>query len=184
MTAPINLAVLTGSTRVGRFGATVTDWLAATIVARDDFKLDLLDLADLDLPSVWTRDETPALVDYWARLDAADAFVVVTPEYNHSYTAPLKQAIDLSRGQFNRKPIGFVSYGGMSGGLRAVEHLRPVFAEVRAATIRETVSFHMAWERFGSDGQPLEPAVAEATKVMLDELAWWGEALRAGRTAG
>ena len=105
----------------------------------------------------------------------------MTPEYNHSYPAPLKQAIDLSRGEFARKPVAFVSYGGLSGGLRAVEHLRPVFAEVRAATIREAVSFHGAWERFDADGRPHDAAANTAAEVMLDDLAWWATTLRAGR---
>ena len=113
----------------------------------------------------------------------ADAFVVLTPEYNHSYPAPLKQAIDLSQGQFARKPVAFVSYGGFSGGIRAVEHLRPVFAEVHAATIRESVSFHQAWERFDADGWPHDASVIDAAGVMLNDLAWWAATLRAGRLA-
>jgi hypothetical protein len=84
-------------------------------------------------------------------IDAADAFVVVTPEYNHSYPASLKHAIDMAHGEWNTKPVAFVSYGGISGGLRAVEALRLVFAELHATTIRDTVSFH------GGAGSPARP---------------------------
>jgi NAD(P)H-dependent FMN reductase len=180
---PLHIALIIGSTREGRFGITVAEWVADVIEARADVSLDVIDLATADLPHVWTRDPVPELVAYWSRIDRADAFVVVTPEYNHSYPAPLKQAIDLSRGEFARKPVAFVSYGGLSGGLRAVEHLRPVFAEVHAATIREAVSFHGAWERFDADGRPIDPAAAAAAEVMLDDLAWWATALRSGRQA-
>ncbi len=113
---------------------------------------------------------------------AADAFVVVTPEYNHSFPAALKHAIDLADAEWRAKPVGFVSYGGMAGGLRAVEQLRLVFAELHAATVRDCVSFHGARERFGADGRPKDPAgCGAAAKKMLDRLAWWAEALRAAR---
>lgn len=177
----LHIAVVIGSTREGRFGPTVARWIAGAIESRDELDLDVIDLATADLPHVWTRDASPELDDFRQRIDRADAFVIVTPEYNHSYPAVLKQAIDLSQGEFARKPVAFVSYGGLSGGLRAVEHLRTVFAEARAATIREAVSFHGAWERFDSDGRPHDPAAEVAAQVMLDDLAWWAAALRAGR---
>lgn len=178
---PLRLALVVGSTRDGRFGTVVADWFAAVVTERDDFELDAIELADLDLPAVWTRDPLPSVVELRERLAAADVVVVVTPEYNHSYPAPLKQAIDLNTGEFARKPVAFVSYGGLSGGLRAVEHLRAVFAEARAATIRETVSFHGTTTNFDADGWPIDPAAGEAALVMLDDLAWWGSTLRAGR---
>src|SRR5690606_16695676 len=144
----LQLALIVGSTREGRFAPVVAGWFASRVATRPDFTLDVVDLAELDLPPTWTRTPTPALDAYWARLAAADAYVVVTPEYNHSYPAALKRAVDLARDELRRKPVAFVSYGGMSGGLRAVEHLRPVLAEVHAATIRDTVSFHGAHGRF------------------------------------
>ncbi len=106
----------------------------------------------------------------------------MTPEYNHSYPAALKNVIDWHHKEWQAKPVGFVSYGGLSGGLRAVEHLRPVFAEVHAVTVRDTVSFHSAWSRFDDAGRPLEPAGCNgAAKAVLDQLAWWGHALRSAR---
>ena len=81
------------------------------------------------------------------RVGRADAFVVITPEYNHSYPAALKQFIDLIKAEWQAKPASFVSYGGMSGGLRVVEHLRNVFTEMHTVTIRDIVSFHNPWAR-------------------------------------
>jgi NAD(P)H-dependent FMN reductase len=182
MTTPLRIALLIGSTREGRFGPNVVRWFEAVATARSDIHLDVIDLAEADLPAHWTAELAPATRAMVQRLDEADAFIVVTPEYNHSYPASLKQAIDISGGVWARKPVGFVSYGGLSGGLRAVEHLRVVFAEVRAATIRETVSFHMF--PFDEAGQPHDPVVSErAATTMLDDLVWWGKALRTARQA-
>ncbi|MGA5305426.1 NADPH-dependent FMN reductase [Nucisporomicrobium flavum] len=114
-------------------------------------------------------------------LGLADAFVVVTPEYNHSYPAPLKAIIDGHFSEWRAKPVAFVSYGGLSGGLRAVEHLRPVFAELHAVTVRDTVSFHGARQCFGGDGLPVDPGSTAAAGRMLDGLAWWGHTLRDAR---
>ncbi|NYV75843.1 NADPH-dependent FMN reductase [Streptomyces sp. UH6] len=171
--APLRLLVLTGSTREGRFAPVVTGWFLRVAAERDDLTLDPADLAD--------HPDGEGLAE---RLAAADAFVVVTPEYNHSFPAPLKQAIDRYRDEWQAKPVGFVSYGGFAGGLRAVEQLRQVFAELHATTVRDSVSFPLAWERFDADGVPHDPAVPEgAAKAMLDQLVWWGRALRAGRAA-
>jgi NAD(P)H-dependent FMN reductase len=182
---PLRLVVIIGSTREGRFGPTVANWFVREARQRDDMDVDVLDLADAALPDRLTAYGTPpppGVAAVTSRLSAADAFVVVTPEYNHSYPAPLKTLIDWHMPQWQAKPVAFVSYGGMAGGLRAVEHLRTVFAEVHAMTIRETVSFHGAWERFGADANPVDPAVCSAAaKSMLDQLAWWGRALREAR---
>ncbi|WP_369822129.1 NADPH-dependent FMN reductase [Saccharomonospora sp. CUA-673] len=109
--------------------------------------------------------------------------VVVTPEYNHSYPAPLKAAIDYFHDEWRTKAVGFVAYGGMGGGLRAVEHLRTVFAELHAMTVRDTVSFHNFWDRFDDDGTPRDAeSTAAAAKGMLNQLDWWGRALRDARS--
>ncbi len=179
---PLSIAVVIGSTRAGRFGPTVARWFVDHAVTRPDIAVDVIDLADVDLPAVYPDGRTPVVDAYAARIAAADAFVVITPEYNHGYPASLKQAIDLVMDEWKAKPVAFVSYGGISGGLRAVEQLRQVFAELHAVTIRDTVSFAMAHASFGPDGTLHDPAGAEAaTKVMLDELVWWGDALRQAR---
>jgi NAD(P)H-dependent FMN reductase len=184
---PLRLVVVIASTREGRFAPKVANWFVEEAGTRADLDIDVLDLAEAGLPDRLTGWETPppaAVAAVTPRLAAADAFVIVTPEYNHSYPAPVKTLIDWHFIEWQAKPVGFVSYGGMSGGLRAVEHLRGVLAELHAVTVRDTVSFHMAGERFGPDARPVEPAgCAAAAKSMLDQLAWWAHALREARTA-
>ncbi|MFJ9865367.1 NADPH-dependent FMN reductase [Streptomyces sp. NPDC101165] len=180
------LALIVGSTRTGRLGHTVARWFLDQATESGYRDVDVVDLAEADLPVVmqdFAATSRPAAVEALsARLAAAEAFVVVTPEYNHSFPAPLKNAIDWYRGEWHAKPVGFVSYGGISGGLRAVEQLRPVFAEVHAVTVRDSVSFHHAWERFGADGRPVDPAGCnQAAKTMLDQLDWWAQALNEAR---
>ena len=173
-TVPVRTALIIASTREGRFGPTVADWFLGRAAARRDLALDVVDLAGTTVPSA-------ALTE---RVGAADAFVVVTPEYNHSFPGPLKTAIDSIREQWAAKPVAFVSYGGVSGGLRAVEALRPVFAELHATTIRETVSFASYWELFDGEGSLREPAgPAAAADALLEQLLWWAHALRDARTA-
>jgi NAD(P)H-dependent FMN reductase len=124
----------------------------------------------------------PAAQAFADRIGEADAFVVVTPEYNHGYPGPLKVAIDTVVEQWQAKPVGFVSYGGVSGGLRAVEQLRGVFAELHAVTVREAVSFAHVWDRFDDDGALREPRRAEAAADrLLAQLGWWARALRRAR---
>ncbi len=169
---PFQLTVIVGSVRDGRFAPVVADWFVGQAKQRDDVKTDVIDLTDTPTPSA----------DFASRIGAADAFVVITPEYNHSYPGPLKNAIDTLNTEWNAKPVGFVSYGGMSGGLRAVEPLRVVFAELHAVTIRETVSFHGVHGQFDEHSQPRDPdAVNAAATALLDQLAWWAHALRSAR---
>jgi NAD(P)H-dependent FMN reductase len=187
---PLRVAVLVGSTRDGRFGPVVADWTAGHIAQREDLEADLVDLVETPVPTVMPAfgqqpsEEDMALLGAVApRLAAADAFVIVTPEYNHSYPAALKNAIDWHNPQWHAKPVAFVSYGGISGGLRAVEHLRGVLAELHAVTIRNTVSFHNYGDKFDADGKPLDPECDAAAKSLLDQLTWWGLALRDARAA-
>jgi NAD(P)H-dependent FMN reductase len=184
-TALLHVVVLMGSTREGRFAPVVTDWLTAHLAQRDDMTTDVVDLTETQLPVVFPafgQEPPPGSTDLLAevspRLAAADAFVFVTPEYNHSFPASLKNAIDWHNEQWQGKPVAFVSYGGLSGGLRAVEQLRLVMAELNATTIRNTVSFHDAWSRFDESGAVRDPAADTAAKALLDQLAWWGHALR------
>ncbi|MFD9051586.1 NADPH-dependent FMN reductase [Streptomyces zaomyceticus] len=189
MTAPLHLAVIQGSTRDGRLGPTVANWLLTHAAARPELTTDLVDLAETPLPTVFPQlgqaperaEDRALLAAVSPRLAAADAFVVVTPEYNHSYPAPLKNAIDWHHREWHAKPVGFVSYGGFSAGLRAVEHLRGVFAELHAVTVRDTVGLQGVWGRFDEHGEAVDPSIDAAAKTMLDRLTWWGEALRAAR---
>lgn len=179
---PYRLAVIVGSNREGRFGHNVAAWFVEQAGRRVDVVVDEIDIDAFDLPARYGSAGQAALAGFTDRLGAADAFVVVTPEYNHSYPAALKQAIDFANAEWHAKPVGFVSYGGVSGGLRAVEHLRAVFAELHAVTLRDTVSLHNYPQLFGGDGRLLDPApVNGAAKKMLDSLAWWAFALRRAR---
>ena len=181
---PLDVVVILGSTREGRFGPVVAQWFMRQARHARRHARQLLDLADADLPLGVPRRTQRRGERLRARIGRADAFVVVTPEYNHGYPAALKQAIDLPYGEWRAKPVGFVSYGGMAGGLRAVEQLRQVFAELHVATMRDSVSFHMVGGRFDSDGNPYDPeGCNQAAATMLDQLAWWGNALRTARRA-
>lgn len=181
----LRLAVIIGSSREGRTGPAVARWFVEEAGSCAMFDLDVLDLAEVDLPTTLTQtpgsESAGLLASVAERLDAADAFVVITPEYNHSFTAPLKNLIDWHRTEWYAKPAGFVSYGGLSGGLRAVEQLRQVFAELHATTIRDTVSFHNVWQHIGEDGSLRAPDAAVPAKVMLEKLQWWAAALKDAR---
>jgi NAD(P)H-dependent FMN reductase len=181
---PLRLVVIVGSTRAGRLGSTVARWVVRQSESRPDLTLDLIELADVGLPAVFPTHRDPGVAAYVERIDRADAILVVTPEYNHGYPASLKQAIDVAHAEWHAKPVGFVSYGGISGGLRAVEQLRQVFAEVHAVTIRDTVSFHNASAGFDPAGEPVEPeGCRAAAALMFDQLVWWASALRTARAA-
>ncbi|MDT0307903.1 NAD(P)H-dependent oxidoreductase [Streptomyces sp. DSM 44917] len=190
---PLRLAVILGSVRDGRFGPVVAEWFAGRAREHGGLDVRLIDTAEHPLPvgfgpGAGEADEpggpggaTPR-ASVAAQLAQAEAFVVVTPEYNHSIPASLKNLIDWHNVEWHAKPVGFVSYGGISGGLRAVEHLRHIFAELHTVTIRDTVSFHMAWERFDREGRPVDPkGPNDAATALLNQLSWWAHALREAR---
>ncbi|EDY48560.1 NADPH-dependent FMN reductase [Streptomyces clavuligerus] len=184
----LRLAVILASNRKGRFAPVIGDWFLEHAHAHDDFAVELIDLGDADLPTGLSPDPGPAagatLERISPRLAAADAFVVVTPEYNHSFPASLKALVDWHFTEWRAKPVGFVSYGGMSSGLRAVEQLRQVFAEMHAVTIRDTVAFHNAHTQFDERGRHRDPTGCDGAALgMLDQLAWWGHALRDAKQA-
>ncbi|MEU7589383.1 NAD(P)H-dependent oxidoreductase [Micromonospora sp. NPDC049230] len=179
---PPTVAVLVGSVRQPRVGRSIADWFVAHAGRRGDLGLDLVDLAEVPLPFADTPPGGNAASPISARLAAADAFVVVTPEYNHSFPAALKNAIDWHYREWARKPVAFVSYGAGSGGIRAVEQLRLVFAEVQAATTRSGVVLRAPWERLDDTGRLVDDEpLRQAADATLSELAWWAEALRVAR---
>lgn len=179
----IRAAVILSSVRKGRFGPTIVNWFASTAAQRDDIEVDVVDLADFPLPTALTdepsSDVAELLAAFSARLSAADGFVVVTPEYNHSFPASLKAALDWTQNEWHAKPVGFVGYGGLAGGLRAVQQLRQVFNELHAVPVRDAVSFHGPWAQFDENGTLTEPTEAEAAaKVLWDKLSWWALATK------
>ncbi len=181
MDRSLRLALILGSTREGRLCDTIAAWAGERIEQHGGFSLHIVDPATAERP---TRHDThdAALDTLHRQLAHADAFVVVTPEYNHGYTAALKQLIDSTSDPWQAKPVGFVSYGGVSGGLRAVEQLRQVFAELHTVTVRNTVSFANVWSQFDADGRLHEPARPNRSMAaMLAQLQWWAAALREAR---
>ncbi|MFD6395201.1 NADPH-dependent FMN reductase [Nocardia sp. NPDC060249] len=186
----LKLAIIIGSVRDGRFGPVVANWFAQQV--DDRFEVDIIDLADTALPALPAvppaLDPDPVrpadMRELTDRLAAADAYVIVTPDYNRSYPAALKAAIDWHFTQWDAKAIGFVGYSGGSGGLLAIEHLRQVFNELNAHTVRNYVSFpryYMLFDEAGRLHDPQEPAAAAT--ALLDQLHWWTSALVAAKTA-
>lgn len=190
MSETCKLVVIVGSAREGRFGPVVAGWVADQVRAHGGFELAIVDVAGTDVPLAlpaappkFAGDDYPrpdGMREVTARLADADAFLVVTPEYNHSYPASLKALVDWHFTQWTAKPVGFVSYGGAAGGRHAVLHLENVFTELHAVTIRDGLAFpnyFTGWR----DGAPLDAAAPGHAKTLLEQLGWWARALRAAR---
>ncbi|MGX1776197.1 NADPH-dependent FMN reductase [Nocardia brasiliensis] len=187
----LKLAVIIGSVREGRFGPVVAEWFTEHARNHGAFEVDVIDLAEAHVPlalpevppALDPNPERPAgMADLTRRLSEADAFVIVTPDYNRSIPAALKAAIDWHFTQWDSKAIGFVGYSGLSGGLLAIEHLRQIFNELNAHTVRNYVSFPRYYLLFDEQGKlrdPEEPAAA--AQALLGQLHWWAEALSAAR---
>jgi NAD(P)H-dependent FMN reductase len=139
--------------------------------------VEVVDLAEFEFPGKLPKEPTAEIVRFTEAVARAEAFVVVTPEYNRSYPASLKQAIDYAYEEWHAKPVGFVSYGSRSHGLYAVEALRCVFAELHTVTMRDGVSLDL----LAVGGAEMSELEREAS-ALLDELAWWGVALREARS--
>lgn len=183
----LKIAVIIGSTRPNRVGEQVARWVHGVATKRTDATFELVDLKDFDLPLL---DEPipPSQGKYanahtkaWAaKIASFDAFVFVTPEYNHGTSGALKNAIDFLFAEWNNKAAGFVGYGS-AGGVRAVEHLRLYMAEVMVATVRTQVqlSLFADFENF-TTFKP-DPRHEKTVGAMLDQLVAWGGALKGVR---
>ncbi|MGI5458096.1 NADPH-dependent FMN reductase [Streptomyces sp. CA-249302] len=184
------LVIVVGSVRDGRFGPVVASWVAEQAAEHGGFEVEVVDLAEIDVPLAlpaaspkYAGEDYPrpaGMAALTSALERADAFVVVTPEYNHSYPASLKAAIDWHFTQWTAKPVAFVSYGGAAGGRHAVLHLENVLTELHAVTIRDGLAFpnyFTAWQ----DGHPLDPAAPGYAKTLLEQLSWWAGTLRSAR---
>jgi NAD(P)H-dependent FMN reductase len=183
--APLRVAVIIGSTREGRVGDAIGGWFITRAQRRDDLELRAIDLAGFQFPARYPNEATPPMTGFAAQVGQAEAFVIVTPEYNHSFPASLKQAIDYAYDEWRAKPVGFVSYGYRCAGMYAVEHLRAVFTELHAVTMRSAVALNLRDCGLDSRGDLGSWSGAEgpghAAEAMLDQLVWWGLALRAAR---
>jgi NAD(P)H-dependent FMN reductase len=173
-----NLTIVVGSTRPGRAGAPIAQWFAARAKDHGGFDVTVVDLAELDLPLLdepnhprlrtYTKQHTK---DWSALVDAADAFVFVTPEYNYGYPASLKNAIDYLHQEWRDKPVGFVSYGGVAAGTRAVQQLKQVVTTLRMLPVFDSVNIPFHPQFLDSDGVfHANEVLDQAAGAMLDEL--------------
>lgn len=182
---PLQLALIVGSVRKGRFADVILTWLTAELRTADWLRLDVIDPAELPDDALSPSGIQPGggASPISDRLANADGFIVLTPEYNHSFPGGLKNVIDHHYRQWARKPVTFVSYGATSGGIRAVEHLRPVFSELDAMTTRSAVTLVSPWEHLDETGSRYlpQPRTSEALTSALGELRWWSLALREAR---
>ena len=179
------LLVLIASTRPGRAGLPIGEWFVGRAEAHGGFEVEVADLAEIALPLL-DEPHHPRLRDYvhqhtkdWSELvDRADAYVFVTPEYNHGYPATLKNAIDHLHQEWKDKTVGFVSYGGISAGTRAVQQLKPVVAALKLIPVVEAVSIPFHTQFIDDDRAVQANEVMEgAAEAMLDELTRVGAAL-------
>jgi len=194
----MKLQVLVGSTRPSRAADKVVPWVTSRAALHEAFDAEVLDLRDWPLPmfgehmgSVGDPSDptySDQVVRRWNRKIAeADAYLVITPEYNHSVPGELKNAIDsvFVSFAFRNKPMAMVGYSsGVGGGIRAIEHLAQIAVEVEAAPLRSTVVLPFVDKVFGEDGEPSDVATEVSLQILLDDLAWWGAALHTARAAG
>ena len=190
MSRPV-LQVVAASTRPGRRGIAVARWVQRLAETHGAFDVELVDLAEVGLP-VFDEPNHPRLRQYvhdhtknWSTtVDRADAFVFVTPEYNHSFPAALKNALDYLSSEWADKAAGLVTYGGVSAGLRASAALKPVLGALRVLTVPEAVSVPFFAQFLDEDDEFVPNAELEAGgKAMLDELARVTVPLRTLRAA-
>ncbi len=185
----ITLKILSGSSRPGRFNDQPVVFVAEVAKILPNVAVEVVDLATLNLPFLdeatppmmhgYTHEHTKA---WSAAVAAADAFIMVTPEYNHSYSPVLKNAIDYLFTEWNYKPVGFVSYGSLAGGARAVEHLRGVAGELKMYDIREQVLLPNYWEHLSTEGRyQFSDRHRESVTKLVKELIFWGEAMKEAR---
>src|SRR5258706_855410 len=184
----LKIAIITGSTRPGRKSEAVARWVYDIAAKRSDAAFEVVDIAAFNLPlldeavpPMMNQYSKPHTKAWAAKIASFDAFVFVTPEYNHSIPGALKNAIDFLFREWNDKAAGFVGYGGV-GGARAVEHLRLVMGEIKVAGVRAQVALSMftAFENF-STFKP-GPQQETAVNAILDDLIPWGQALQTMRT--
>ncbi|MDP3004152.1 MAG: NAD(P)H-dependent oxidoreductase [Candidatus Azambacteria bacterium] len=189
----LNIKVIAGSTREGRFSDKAAAWIAEEIKKQEGVKVEVLDLRDYDMP-FFNESMSPsfkqepykneAVARFTKKIEEGEAFVIVTPEYNHGTSGVLKNALDWVYPEWNNKPIAFVSYGGV-GGARAVEQLRLNAIELQMAPIRNSI--HIPGEQyfqvlFGKmDAKELFASVSKQAEDMITQLLWWTRSLKNAR---
>lgn len=182
------IQVILGSTREGRAGEQVARWVTELAARRGDLEVELVDLRDFPLPFFESAvspkralSDDPRVQAWAAKIAEADGYIFVTPEYNYGYPAVLKNALDYLYYQWNDKPVGFVGYGGVAGGIRAVQQLRQVVVELGLIQVRTQVLIPRVFAAFGDDGQPVDTMHATTAAALLDEMVDWARTLGAKR---
>ena len=180
----LKIGIVTGSTRPGRVNLQVAEWVKQIADKRSDVSFEIVDIADYQLP-LYDEAIPAAYGQYahehtkkWAaKIGSLDGFIFVTPEYNHSFSPALKNAIDFIYGEWNNKAAGFVSYGS-GGGIRAVEQLRQIMSEIQIADVRAQVfmSLFSDFENF-SVFKP-DPRHEASLETVLDQVISWSKALK------
>jgi NAD(P)H-dependent FMN reductase len=192
------LKIIVGTTRPTRAADRVAPWVASVAAAHGSFDVEVLDLRDWPLPffsehfgtlgDINDPTYSEPIVKAWNRtIKDADAYIVVTGEYNHSIPGALKNAIDSvwASNAFRNKPVAVVGYSaGIGGGIRAIEHLAQIVVETEAVPLRNTVVIPFVNDAFDDAGRPASPMTNAALDVLLDDLAWWSTALEQARAAG
>lgn len=185
---PLKVGIVLGSTRPGRRADAVGDWVIQEVKERSDAVYELVDLAehalpplDEPMPAITGRYSRPHTRAWAARVAGLDAFVFVTPEYNRSIPAALKNALDYLYAEWGDKAAGIVSYGADAGGARAAEHLRQILGELQVADVRHTVGFNKYVDYDADKRFAPAPYRAGELNRMLDQLVAWAGALRALR---
>jgi NAD(P)H-dependent FMN reductase len=184
------LQIIIASTRPGRIALPVAEWINGVAQKHEAFHdVQLVDLAEWNLPFMdephhprLRRYEHQHTRDWSAKIDQADAFVIVLPEYNYGFTAPLKNAIDYLHHEWAYKPVGLVSYGGVAAGTRAAQMIKQVLTTLKMMPLPEAVQIPFV-AQFLDEHRAIHPNnIMEAASVaMLDELAHWSDALAAMR---
>lgn len=180
-----NLTVIVASTRPGRIGPSIARWFHDTAVRHGRFDVHLADLAEIDLPLLneaahprlkkYEHDHTKA---WSATVAAADAFVIVTPEYNYGPPPALVNALDYLYAEWNYKPVGFVSYGGISGGLRSVQMTKQIVSALKMVPLVEAVTIPFFNQHLGEGAFTPNETHEKSAADLLNELARWAEALK------
>lgn len=185
----MKIQIIIGSVREGRLSKPVADWALEQLKGRDDFEIELVDLKEWDLP-MFSEAKSPAAGDYsnpvqkkWAeKIGEADGYIFVSPEYNHSFSAALKNALDYLYNEWGRKPATFVSFGGVSGA-RSIEQLRLVLVELRMAPLRDAVHIKDVWGKVKDGAFQADEGDLKQLTAAVDHLSWWSKTLKAGREA-
>ncbi len=185
------LQIVIGSTRPGRVGKPIADWVAQEARDHGGFEIEVVDLAEVNLP-LFDEPHHPRFGDYqhehtkkWsATISRADALVFVIPEYNHSFSGAVKNALDYLHSEWQYKPVGLVSYGGVAAGTRAVQSLKPVLTALKTVPLAESVNIPFVGQ-FIRDGEfTPNDQLSASLKTMLDELVRWNGALTGLGLAG